>query len=121
MFGEVHTVKYNRGLEQPNKYVQQDQSRLPSEYSIMPPGLAGKQQAMAPQCLVCIGSPLMSSTEVCDPHVSGESPQQLDHPQHKEHVRGEVLHCHLLHWAVRIKGVNPAAYHTKSRPATEST
>ena len=75
----------------------------------MPPWLTVTQQAMLPQCIICIGSPLMSSAKVCDPHVSGQPSQQLDHPQDEEHIRGEVLDCHLLHRAIRIKGINPGS------------
>lgn len=85
------------------------ESRLPCESRVMPPWLTVTQQAMLPQSIICIGSPLMSGAKVCDPHVSRQSPQQLDHPQDKEHIWGEVLHCHLLHRAIRIKGINPGS------------
>ena len=41
---------------------------------------------MLPECFICIGAPLMCSTEVVHSHVSGEASQKLYHPQHKEHV-----------------------------------
>lgn len=61
-------------------------SGLPCEGRVVPPWLTVKQQAVLPQCIVCIGPPLMSSAEVGDPHMSGQPPQQLDHPQDKEHI-----------------------------------
>lgn len=49
-------------------------SRLPCESRVMPPWLTVKQQAMLAQCVISIRSPLMSSAEVSDPHMSGQPP-----------------------------------------------
>lgn len=74
----------------------------------MPPYVLRAQQAMLLQGGVCIGPPLMSCAEVMNAHVCGQPSQELNHPQHKEHVWREVFHCHLLHRTVRIKRVHPA-------------
>lgn len=69
------------------------------------------------QRMLRIRSPLAGGAKIfADVHVRGQAAHELADAQHKEEVRRELLHCHLLDGAIRIKGIHPAAVHWLGEP-----